>query len=458
MSRAIDGLIREVQLDRANGLVGKTGIHPSHVAVVHALSVVSHEEYRDATRRAASGRGRRGAGLRVPEQDERGPPAPRVGAAHAAAGRGVRGGRRGHRRSSTCSPRACPGDRSRRIGPAVRAARACGSTAHAARAWSGWRCGATRGGPTCWCRRCWASTCRPTRGWCRRRGCCSVRLVADRAGRPAGAAGAGRSCCAAAVARRPGRGRVRPARVRGVRRGRAAAGRAGARLRRDGHRARALRRRGPGRRRYLHSTRRPVAGVAAGRADFTEEHSHATEHLLLPADPALLRGDRPLVLVDDELTTGRTALNTIRALHRAGAAERYVRGRPGRRAARRRGRWSAGGARRSGRGSTWSRWPAGAVELPADVAERAAGLRARARAPPTRARGTRGQRAGPRAVARPPGGAGGARLAARGCRSAAGTGSRAADHARADGRAARAGRGARACGPRSARSCSAPRS
>jgi citrate lyase beta subunit len=49
VSRAIDGLIREVTLDRANGLTGKTAIHPSHVAVVNALSVVSHEEHRDAT-------------------------------------------------------------------------------------------------------------------------------------------------------------------------------------------------------------------------------------------------------------------------------------------------------------------------------------------------------------------------------------------------------------------------
>ncbi len=43
-----DGLIREVVLDRANGLTGKTVIHPSHVAAVHALSVVPHEEYTDA--------------------------------------------------------------------------------------------------------------------------------------------------------------------------------------------------------------------------------------------------------------------------------------------------------------------------------------------------------------------------------------------------------------------------
>ncbi|MBO8196074.1 HpcH/HpaI aldolase/citrate lyase family protein [Streptomyces oryzae] len=45
----LDGLLREIELDRANGLLGKTCIHPSHVTLVHALSVVSHEEFCDAT-------------------------------------------------------------------------------------------------------------------------------------------------------------------------------------------------------------------------------------------------------------------------------------------------------------------------------------------------------------------------------------------------------------------------
>lgn len=44
----MDGLLREIELDRANGLLGKTCIHPSHVLPVHALSVVSHEEFSDA--------------------------------------------------------------------------------------------------------------------------------------------------------------------------------------------------------------------------------------------------------------------------------------------------------------------------------------------------------------------------------------------------------------------------
>ncbi|WP_216913147.1 HpcH/HpaI aldolase/citrate lyase family protein [Nocardia noduli] len=48
VSRDLDGLLREISLDRANGIQGKTVIHPSHVAAVHALSVVTHEEYSDA--------------------------------------------------------------------------------------------------------------------------------------------------------------------------------------------------------------------------------------------------------------------------------------------------------------------------------------------------------------------------------------------------------------------------
>jgi len=48
IERDMDGLLREIELDRANGLQGKTCIHPTHVPVVHALSVVTHEEYCDA--------------------------------------------------------------------------------------------------------------------------------------------------------------------------------------------------------------------------------------------------------------------------------------------------------------------------------------------------------------------------------------------------------------------------
>lgn len=73
----------------------------------------------------------------------------------------------------------------------------------------------------------------------------------------------------------------------------------------------------------LHSTRRPVEGVAPA-GGFEESHSHATSHLLLPEDPRLLAGDGPLVLVDDEFSTGNTVMNTIRDLHQRYPRKRYV--------------------------------------------------------------------------------------------------------------------------------------
>jgi citrate lyase beta subunit len=48
LTQGFDALIREISLDRANGLLGKTVIHPSHVELVHSFSVVTHEEYADA--------------------------------------------------------------------------------------------------------------------------------------------------------------------------------------------------------------------------------------------------------------------------------------------------------------------------------------------------------------------------------------------------------------------------
>ncbi|OLT36969.1 hypothetical protein BJF79_06225 [Actinomadura sp. CNU-125] len=74
---------------------------------------------------------------------------------------------------------------------------------------------------------------------------------------------------------------------------------------------------------YLHSTRRPVPGFTT-YGGFEEEHSHATSHLLLPADSAALDRDVPMVLVDDELSTGRTVLNTIEALHAVRPRRHYV--------------------------------------------------------------------------------------------------------------------------------------
>lgn len=44
----IDGLIKEVILDKANGFIGRTVIHPTHLKFVNALQAVTKEEYEDA--------------------------------------------------------------------------------------------------------------------------------------------------------------------------------------------------------------------------------------------------------------------------------------------------------------------------------------------------------------------------------------------------------------------------
>ena len=48
ISRFEDSLIHEVLLDKTNGLVGKTIIHPSHILPVQSMNVVTFEEYTDA--------------------------------------------------------------------------------------------------------------------------------------------------------------------------------------------------------------------------------------------------------------------------------------------------------------------------------------------------------------------------------------------------------------------------
>ncbi|MGX9292581.1 phosphoribosyltransferase family protein [Bacillus sp. A015] len=64
---------------------------------------------------------------------------------------------------------------------------------------------------------------------------------------------------------------------------------------------------------YIHTTREQLLDLDPALV-FEEEHSHATDQLCY-ADEALLRTDRPIVLVDDEVTTGRTNINIIRDLH-----------------------------------------------------------------------------------------------------------------------------------------------
>lgn len=44
----LDKLLRETELDQANGIIGKTIIHPSHAVLVNGMLTVSYDEYQDA--------------------------------------------------------------------------------------------------------------------------------------------------------------------------------------------------------------------------------------------------------------------------------------------------------------------------------------------------------------------------------------------------------------------------
>lgn len=48
LTHGYDNFLREIQLDKLNGITGKTVIHPTHISLVHSMLVVSHEEYHDA--------------------------------------------------------------------------------------------------------------------------------------------------------------------------------------------------------------------------------------------------------------------------------------------------------------------------------------------------------------------------------------------------------------------------
>jgi hypothetical protein len=63
---------------------------------------------------------------------------------------------------------------------------------------------------------------------------------------------------------------------------------------------------------YFHTTREAVLGCDP-EITFEEEHSHATSHrLFIPPD--IIRTGREVILVDDEMTSGKTALNMIRSI------------------------------------------------------------------------------------------------------------------------------------------------
>lgn len=74
---------------------------------------------------------------------------------------------------------------------------------------------------------------------------------------------------------------------------------------------------------YIHTTRENIPELESV-VTFEEEHSHAVDHLCYALNPGLLSGTEPIVLVDDEITTGNTAINTIRDIQSKFPRREYV--------------------------------------------------------------------------------------------------------------------------------------
>lgn len=74
---------------------------------------------------------------------------------------------------------------------------------------------------------------------------------------------------------------------------------------------------------YIHTTREDIPELESV-VTFEEEHSHAVDHLCYALNPELLSGSEPVVLVDDEITTGNTAINTIRDIQSKFPRREYV--------------------------------------------------------------------------------------------------------------------------------------
>ncbi|WP_378951191.1 phosphoribosyltransferase [Pelosinus sp. sgz500959] len=73
---------------------------------------------------------------------------------------------------------------------------------------------------------------------------------------------------------------------------------------------------------YIHTTRENILGID-NVLNFAEEHSHAMEHYCYAIDPTLFENEDMIVLVDDEITTGKSALNFIRAIQSRYPRKRY---------------------------------------------------------------------------------------------------------------------------------------
>lgn len=74
---------------------------------------------------------------------------------------------------------------------------------------------------------------------------------------------------------------------------------------------------------YIHTTRDEIKEFNS-IFDFKEEHSHATSHFCYSLNENILSQAKRIVLIDDEITTGKTILNLIRAINKKYPIKEYV--------------------------------------------------------------------------------------------------------------------------------------
>jgi hypothetical protein len=74
---------------------------------------------------------------------------------------------------------------------------------------------------------------------------------------------------------------------------------------------------------YIHTTREIILSMTS-LINFEEEHSHAVSHYCYALNSELIAGEETIVLVDDEITTGNTALNIIKDIQAKFPRKNYV--------------------------------------------------------------------------------------------------------------------------------------
>ncbi len=74
---------------------------------------------------------------------------------------------------------------------------------------------------------------------------------------------------------------------------------------------------------YLTTTRENITGIKS-LVNFEEEHSHATMHKCFPISKEDINSKDRMILVDDEITTGKSMINIIRELSNVTTIKKYT--------------------------------------------------------------------------------------------------------------------------------------